>query len=103
MKKILFIYLTIVMAFIVSCNNKSLNPTDNSNGITYYDPANAETAKFNIANLNENNGIDGIASSEFKKIAESSHAIVYIQSSQTFDMNNVKSFFNKFEENYVRK
>ena len=45
----------------------------------------------------ENNGIDSIASSEFKKIAESSHAIVYIQSGKSFDMNNVKTFFYKFE------
>ena len=67
MKKLLFIYLNIFTVFIVSCGNKVLNPSENVYGITYYDVNNTETAKFNIANLNENNGIDSIASSEFKK------------------------------------
>ena len=100
MKKLLFIYLSIFTVFIVSCGNKVLNPSENVYGITYYDVNNTETAKFNIANLNENNGIDSIASSEFKKIAESSHAIVYIQSGKSFDMNTVKELFTKFEANY---
>ncbi|MEI0491776.1 hypothetical protein R4J17_04955 [Brachyspira intermedia] len=100
MKKLLFIYLNIFTVFIVSCGNKVLNPSENVYGITYYDVNNTETAKFNIANLNENNGIDSIASSEFKKIAESSHAIVYIQSGKSFDMNTVKELFTKFEANY---
>ena len=71
--------------------------------IFYYDVNNTETAKFNIANLNEKNGIDSIANSEFKKIAESSHAIVYIQNGKSFDMNNVKKFFSKFEANYYEE
>ncbi len=100
MKKLLFIYLSIFTVFIVSCGNKVMNPTESVDGITYYDVNNTETDKFNIANLNEKNGIDSIASSEFKKIAESSHAIVYIQSGQSFDMNNVRTFFTKFEANY---
>lgn len=72
MKKLLFIYLSIFTVFILSCGNKVMNPTESVDGITYYDVNNTETAKFNIANFNENNGIDSIASSEFKKIAESS-------------------------------
>ena len=100
MKKLLFIYLSIFTVFIVSCSSKVTNPSVSVDDITYYDVNNTETAKFNIANFNENNGIDSIASSEFKKIAESSHAIVYIQSGKSFDMNNVKTFFYKFEENY---
>ena len=96
MKKLLFIYLSIFTVFIVSCGNKVMNPTESVDGITYYDVNNTETDKFNIANLNEKNGIDSIASSEFKKIAESSHAIVYIQNGQSVDMSNVKKFFSKF-------
>ncbi|ASJ20275.1 hypothetical protein [Brachyspira hampsonii] len=98
MKKLLFIYLTIAMTFIVSCSNKVLNPSESIDGITYYDPNNAEISKFNAivfigADLYSIN-------TEFKKIAESDNAIIYIQNGQSFDMNNVKKLFTKFEANY---
>ncbi len=98
MKKLLFICLSIFTVFIVSCGNKVTEPME---AIVYYDVNNAETAKFNIYvftyDLNKPEIVKG---EEFKKIAESSHAIVYIQSGQSVDMSNVKKFFSKFEENY---
>ena len=98
MKKLLFIYLSIFTVFILSCGNKVTKPME---AIVYYDVNNTETAKFNIYvftyDLNKPEIVKG---EEFKKIAESSHAIVYIQSGQSFDMNNVKSFFTEFEANY---
>ncbi|MEI0446065.1 hypothetical protein R4J03_03270 [Brachyspira intermedia] len=101
MKKLLFIYLSIFTVFILSCGNKVMNPTESVDGITYYDVNNTETAKFNIAVFhNDPNNPEIVKDTEFKKIAESSHAIVYIQSGQSFDMNNVKKFFAAFEENY---
>ncbi|MEI0557331.1 hypothetical protein [Brachyspira intermedia] len=101
MKKLLFIYLSIFTVFIVSCGNKVLNPTESVDGITYYDVSNTETAKFNISVFTYDlNNPEIVKGEEFKKIAESSHAIVYIQNGQSVDMSNVKKFFSKFEENY---
>ncbi len=101
MKKLLFIYLSIFTVFILSCGNKVTKPSVSGNYIIYYDVNNAETAKFNIAVFhNDPNNPEIVKDTEFKKIAESSHAIVYIQSGQSFDMNNVKKFFAAFEENY---
>ena len=97
MKKLLFICLSIFTVFILSCGNKVLNPTESVDGIVYYDVNNTETAKFNISvftyDLNKPEIVKG---EEFKKIAESSHAIVYIQNGQSVDMSNVKKFFSKF-------
>ena len=81
MKKILFIYLTIVMAFIVSCNNKSMNPTDNSGSgdeITYYDPATAETKEYNFVRIDPT-GANIYTRSMFKKLAVSKNAIIYLE------------------------
>lgn len=101
MKKLLFIYLSIFTVFILSCGNKVMNPTESVDGITYYDVNNTETAKFNISVFYEDlNKPEVLNDIEFKKVAESDNAIVYIESGQSFDMNNVKSFFYKFEENY---
>ncbi|AEM22021.1 hypothetical protein Bint_1402 [Brachyspira intermedia PWS/A] len=101
MKKLLFIYLSIFTVFILSCGNKVMNPTESVDGIVYYDVNNTETAKFNISVFYEDlNKPEVLNDIEFKKVAESDNAIVYIESGQSFDMNNVKSFFNKFEENY---
>ncbi|AEM22020.1 hypothetical protein Bint_1401 [Brachyspira intermedia PWS/A] len=101
MKKLLFIYLSIFTVFIVSCGNKVLNPSESVDGITYYDVNNAETAKFNISVFYDDpNKPEVLNDIEFKKIAESGNAIVYIQSGQSFDINNVKKCFNKFEANY---
>ncbi|WP_300742552.1 hypothetical protein [uncultured Brachyspira sp.] len=101
MKKLLFIYLSIFTVFILSCGNKVMNPTESVDGITYYDVNNTETAKFNISVFYEDlNKPEVLNDIEFKKVAESDNAIVYIESGQSFDMNNVKTFFYKFEENY---
>ena len=97
MKKLLFIYLSIFTVFIVSCGNKVTEPME---AIFYYDVNNTETDKFNIMTLNKEGKQVVVNDVEFKKIAESSHAIVYVQSGQSFDMNNVKALFTKFEENY---
>ena len=97
MKKLLFIYLSIFTVFILSCGNKVTEPME---AIFYYDVNNTETDKFNIMTLNKEGKQVVVNDVEFKKIAESSHAIVYVQSGQSFDMNNVRNLFTKFEADY---
>ena len=97
MKKLLFIYLSIFTVFILSCGNKVTEPME---AIVYYDINNTETDKFNIMTLNKEGKQVVVNDIEFKKIAESSHAIVYVQSGQSFDMNNVRNLFTIFEANY---
>ena len=97
MKKLLFIYLSIFTVFILSCGNKVTEPME---AIFYYDVNNTETDKFNIMTLNKENKEVVVNDVEFKKIAESDNAIVYVQSGQSFDMNNVRNLFTRFEANY---
>ena len=86
---------------ILSCNKQPTNPNLSTGEIVYYDPANAEIARFNVMRRDGNGTFE--PNIEFKKIAESSSAVVYIDNAINFDMNNVKSFFSKFNSHYYEE
>ena len=100
MKKITIIFFIVIMC-ILSCNKQPTNPNLSTGEIVYYDPANAEIARFNVMRRDGNGTFE--PNIEFKKIAESSSAVVYIDNAINFDMNNVKSFFSKFNSHYYEE
>ena len=77
-----YLFLFIVFAFIVSCNKQPTSPSISSeiiDGITYYDPAYAETKEYSFIQSDLSIGKDLIIKNIFKKAAESQNVIFYLE------------------------
>ena len=73
-----YIFLFIIFMFIISCGNKITGPSENIDGIEYYDPATAETKEYNFIRIDPTGAyID--TRSMFKKLAVSKNAIIYLE------------------------
>ena len=66
-----YIFLFIIFMFIASCGNKITGPSENIDGIAYYDPSNAETKEYPFFKSDAITGAWIEAKSTFNKVAES--------------------------------
>ena len=107
MKKTYVFLLFTIFMFIISCNKPTTSPTGPSseviNGITYYDPATAETKEYYIRRTDWSIGNDIEVKSKFKKLAESQHTILYAEDGQNVTREHISSFLTKFEEYYPKE
>ena len=89
--------------FIISCGNKITGPSENIDGIEYYDPATAETKEYNFIRIDPTGAyID--TRSMFKKLAVSKNAIIYLEEGHNeITKNTIISFVKKFEEYYPKE
>ncbi|PTY41412.1 hypothetical protein [Brachyspira hampsonii] len=98
-----YIFLLIVFIFIASCGNKITSPSENINGIVYYDSETAETKYFSFYKIDGTTGEDFEAKSKFKKLAESQNAIIYFEDGYSFTRDQLRSFTTQFEESYKKE
>ena len=98
-----YIFLFIIFMFIASCGNKITGPSENIDGIAYYDPSNAETKEYNFIRIDPKGAyID--TRSMFKKLAVSKNAIIYLEEGHNeITKNTIISFVKKFEEYYPKE
>ena len=101
-----YLFLFIVFAFIVSCNKQPTSPSISSeiiDGITYYDPAYAETKEYSFIQSDLSIGKDLIIKNIFKKAAESQNVIFYLENGHNKTKEELVDFLKKFEEYYAKE
>lgn len=105
--KNIYIFLFTIFMFIISCNKPTTSPTGISseviNGITYYDPATAETKEYGFIKMDDITFNQFSVKSTFKKIAESENAILYLENGQNKSKDDIIYFLTRFEENYPKE
>ena len=99
-----YIFLFIIFMFIVSCGNKITGPSENIDGITYYDPSHAETKEYPFLKSDVITGAWIEAKSTFNKVAESQNAIIYLEKGYNImTRDTIMSFVKQFEEYYSKE
>ena len=99
-----YIFLFIIFMFIVSCGNKITGPSENIDGIAYYDPSNAETKEYPFLKSDVITGAWIEAKSTFNKVAESQNAIIYLEKGYNImTRDTIMSFVKQFEEYYSKE
>ncbi|AEM20832.1 hypothetical protein Bint_0198 [Brachyspira intermedia PWS/A] len=106
--KNIYIFLFAILMFIISCNKPTTSPSEPIseiiNGITYYDPATAETKEYPFFRIDNVTGQNIFVKNTFKKLAVSKNAIIYLeQGINTITKDKILSFITKFEEYYPRE